>query len=552
MPEYLAPGVFIEEVEMGPKPIEGVSTTTTGFLGETERGPVRPRLMTSWAQYLKLYGENAEGSFLPYAVKGFFDNGGRRCFIARIVGRGSKAATLEIPGDTGPNTPSPPPTSTSEPAEGGESSESSTPDPSATRRRSRRSPGSSTDPALEIRAIGPGAWGNRVSVKIGIASSDKRVPGLFKMTVSYACDNVSDTTAIAAMLTEEVYDDLSMNPASSNFVEKKINSASNLVNTSKVGDAQPVKDDVPKKLAGGADASSIQLSDYTGAGGGGSQDPSGLAAFEQIDDISIICCPNEHRQGLDGLTEELVTHCENMKDRFAILQSEQGIGDNVADSELPDSKNVAFYHPWIKVIDPLSNSRTFNSAILVPPCGHIAGIYARTDNTRGVHKAPANETILNIQGLERKITRGEQERLNPSGVNCIRLFRGRGIRVWGARTTSSDPLWKYINVRRLFLYLAESIEEGTQWVVFEPNSERLWPRVRQTVSQFLTGVWRSGALMGVTSAEAFFVKCDRSTMTQDDIDNGRLIIEIGFAPVKPAEFVIFRIAQWSGGAEVSE
>jgi uncharacterized protein len=552
MPEYLAPGVFIEEVEMGPKPIEGVSTTTTGFLGETERGPVRPRLMTSWAQYQKLYGEYVEGSYLPYAVKGFFDNGGQRCFIARIVGEGSKAATLEIPAEPGPNTPSPPPTATSDGAEGGESSESSTSDPSAARRRSRRTSESSPGPALEIRAIGPGAWGNRVSVKIGAAKSDKRVPGLFMMTVRYTCDNVSDTTSGAAITMEEVHDGLSMNPASSNFVEKKINSASNLINISKVGDAPPIKDDKPNQLSGGTDASLIRLRDYTGADEGGSQERSGLAAFAEIDDISIVCCPNEHRQGLDGLTGELVSHCENMKDRFAILQSKQGIGDKVADIELPDSKNVAFYHPWVEVIDPLRNSSTCNSRILVPPCGHIAGIYARTDNTRGVHKAPANETILNIPALERKITRGEQELLNPSGINCIRLFRGRGIRVWGARTTSSDPLWKYINVRRLYLYIAESIEEGTQWVVFEPNSERLWPRVRQTVTQFLTGVWRSGALMGITQAEAFFVKCDRGTMTQDDIDNGRLIIEIGFAPVKPAEFVIFRIAQWSGGTEVSE
>jgi uncharacterized protein len=552
MPEYLAPGVFIEEVEMGPKPIEGVSTTTTGFLGETERGPVRPRLMTSWVQYQKLYGEFAEDSFLPYAVKGFFDNGGRRCFIARIVGRGSKAATFEIPADAGSNPPASFPASTSDATEGGDSTESGTPDPAEAKRKTKKTPKSGSDPALAVSAIGPGTWGNRVCVIIGLASSGKRIPDLFKMTVRYPCDNGSDATAMAATTMEEVYDDLSMNPGSSNYVEKRINAASNLVSVSKVGDAPPIKDDKPKQLSGGTDASSVNLSDYTGAGGSGSQERFGLAAFEEIDDISIVCCPNEHRTGLDGLTGELVTHCEKLKDRFAILQSEQGIGDKVADSVLPDSKNVAFYHPWIEVIDPLGNSPTFNSTILVPPCGHIAGIYARTDNTRGVHKAPANETILNIQGLERKITRGEQERLNPSGVNCIRLFRGRGIRVWGARTTSSDPLWKYINVRRLFLFLAESIEEGTQWVVFEPNSERLWPRVRQTVSQFLTGVWRSGALMGITPAEAFFVKCDRGTMTQDDIDNGRLIIEIGFAPVKPAEFVIFRIAQWSGGAEVSE
>jgi len=165
-----------------------------------------------------------------------------------------------------------------------------------------------------------------------------------------------------------------------------------------------------------------------------------------------------------------------------------------------------------------------------------------------VHKAPANEVIRGISDIQRPVTQGDQEVLNPRGVNCIRSFRGRGIRVWGARTASSNPQWKYINVRRLFLFLRGSIEQGTQWVVFEPNNEELWARVRQTIKNFLTGVWEDGALMGTTPEEAFFVKCDRSTMTQSDIDNGRLICEIGVAPTKPAEFVIFRISQWTSDA----
>ena len=175
----------------------------------------------------------------------------------------------------------------------------------------------------------------------------------------------------------------------------------------------------------------------------------------------------------------------------------------------------------------------------------MAGIYARTDIERGVHKAPANEVIRGAVDLEFPVPKGNQDILNPRGVNCARDFRsdGRGIRLWGARTMSSNGEWKYINVRRLFLYVEESIDEGTQWVVFEPNDEPLWARVRRSVTGFLRGVHRSGALMGTTEDEAFFVKCDRTTMTQDDIDNGRLICYIGIAPVKPAEFVIFRISQ---------
>jgi phage tail sheath protein FI len=183
--------------------------------------------------------------------------------------------------------------------------------------------------------------------------------------------------------------------------------------------------------------------------------------------------------------------------------------------------------------------------MLIPPAGHVAGIMARTDIERGVHKAPANEVVRSALDLEFPITKGMQDILNPRGVNCIRDFRadGRGIRLWGARTMSSDPMWKYVNVRRLFIFVEESIDQGTQWVVFEPNDFATWAAVTRTITNFLTTVWRSGALMGLTAGEAFFVKCDRTTMTQDDIDNGRLICYIGIAPVKPAEFVIFRISQ---------
>jgi phage tail sheath protein FI len=280
----------------------------------------------------------------------------------------------------------------------------------------------------------------------------------------------------------------------------------------------------------------------------------GLQVFNEVDEVNIVCIPGIVS---DTVQNAMITHCETMKDRFCILDPIEGadIGaiQEQRDNRASDKGYAALYYPWIKVpIETRENGRPKIIQAFTPPSGYVAGIYARSDIERGVHKAPANEKVRTVLELERTITKGEQEILNPKGIDCIRFFRGRGIRVWGARTISSDTLWKYINVRRLFLYLEESIEEGTQWVVFEPNNEKLWARVIQTISQFLTRVWRDGALMGTTAEEAFFVKCDRTTMTQDDIDNGRLIVLIGVAPVKPAEFVIFRIAQWQGGSEITE
>jgi phage tail sheath protein FI len=206
-----------------------------------------------------------------------------------------------------------------------------------------------------------------------------------------------------------------------------------------------------------------------------------------------------------------------------------------------DSSYAAMYYPWIKVMDPATDK-----VVQIPPSGHMAGIWSRSDNTRGVHKAPANEVVQGAVGLSYQTTKGEQDTLNPNGVNCIRAFPGRGIRVWGARTLSSDPAWRYINVRRLFNFVEKSIENGTQWVVFEPNDRKLWARVKRDVSAFLRIVWRDGALFGSTAAEAFYVKVDDELNPPEVRDLGRLIIEIGLAPVKPAEFVIFRISQWAG------
>ncbi|MFF7655311.1 phage tail sheath family protein [Streptomyces sp. NPDC007983] len=293
-------------------------------------------------------------------------------------------------------------------------------------------------------------------------------------------------------------------------------------------------------LADGDDAyGSLSVADFVGEDGGSGK-RTGIAALEDIDEVAVCAVPGVWSGTVESA---LVTHCELLRDRFAILDPQDGLDTEgiLAFREPFDTKYAALYHPWLVTRDPSTGRDTE-----VPPSGHMAGIYARTDVERGVHKAPANAVIRGIRltdGIAQDVTKRHQDLLNPKGINALRFFPGMGHRVWGARTLSSDSAWKYINVRRLFLYLEESIDEGTQWVVFEPNDEALWALVRQTVTNFLTTVWRSGALAGTTVDEAFFVACDRTTMTEDDLANGRLICVIGVAPVFPAEFVIFRIQQ---------
>ena len=518
MPEYLAPGVYLEEIEIGAKPIEGVSTSTAGFLGPTERGPTNPTFITNFGDFQNKFGGFVEGSYLAYGVAGFFSNGGQRCFIGRIIGKGTQTSSGILTGSV----------------------EDEAKD------------------IMQITAVGPGKWGNNVAVMVEPATLYKEGKNqLFKLTLKYwknmveaEGENPSDEDRVMAQENNppdviEVYDNLSPIETSSDFYEKKINDISKLIKVEMIGEGAPGQQ--MTCLEKGTQGNDINSADYKGIETAPPGQRTGLVAFEEVNEINIVCVPDEGLSNLKGLTDYIVEHCEKMKDRFAILQANQSAGD-VAKLEPPnDSKYAAFYYPWINVIDPVTNNKK-----LVPAGGQIAGIYARSDTERGVHKAPANEVVRGAQELQFNLTKAEQDILNPKGVNCIRAFPGRGIRVWGARTTSSDPLWKYLNVRRLFLFIEESIEQGTQWVVFEPNSEMLWARVKQSITQFLTTVWRGGALMGLTPGEAFFVKCDRTTMTQDDIDNGRLIVMIGVAPVKPAEFVIFRIAQWTGGSEVTE
>ena len=295
-----------------------------------------------------------------------------------------------------------------------------------------------------------------------------------------------------------------------------------------------------------------------------------LAKLEAYDDVKIVAAPGRSEP---DVYDAVLTHCETMKDRVAVLDGPLEFAEVVRlkdvasvdsapsrkkasadDTAAPvgyrarASKYGAYYVPWLLVKDPIDLRAT--DPVPVPPSGHIAGIYARTDATRGVHKAPANEIVRGAQGLMYRFTQQEQEVLNPNGVNCIRFFQGTGVKVWGARTLSADSEWRYLPVCRLFCMIEESIARSTTWAVFEPNDDRLWKKLSHSVTAFLTPLWREGALLGATREEAFFVKCDRETNPDEVIDAGQVVMVIGIAPVKPAEFVIFRIGQRVGGTDV--
>jgi hypothetical protein len=526
MAEYLAPGVYVEEIASGPRPIEGVSTSTTGMAGQTERGPVAPRMVTSWPEYERYYGgyvDRVPGGtackYLPYAVRGFFDNGGQRLFIARVTPAAATVASVELgnPADT------------------------------------------------LIAAVGPGTWGNHVVVRAADASlavTGTPTADWFALTLLYFRDGIPnpliDPTDIAnfgnpARVEPDVsehYDNLSMLPTDSNYAQSVVNSTSKLV-TLTVGNKPDTTLTTFTPLAGGSDPAAGPVeTDYEGSPAAPLEKRTGLLGLGAIRDISLIAVPDE--VVLPGLRTTIIQQCETQKDRFAIFCATAGEQDGSLPSLRPpnDSTYGAFYLPWVRVLA----MHTPEGNVLVPPHGHLAGIYARVDNESGVFKAPANEVVRGIinrdlsgdaKPLKYILGKREQDMLNPKGVNVIRDFRsdGRDIRVWGARTMSSDAMWRYINVRRLFIFIEQSIDRGTQWCVFEPNYEQTWASVRLSISSFLRVAWRDGALAGTTPEEAFFVKCDRTTMLQEDIDGGRLICLIGVAPVKPAEFVIFRISQ---------
>jgi phage tail sheath protein FI len=516
MPEYLSPAVYVEELSSGVKPIEGVGTSTAGFVGHAVKGPIGEATpVNNFGEFVRRFGGFFSNGVLAFSVKAFFDEGGRSAYIVRTChyNAGVPAAIV------------------------------------AFKQYVTTSNGAIN--ALQVDATSAGAWGNALSVKTSLDGS------LFTLEVfedGVLVETYRKLTMDPAVVTTD--------PSQDCYVEARINGQSERIvvtdlalgsGIAVMADRRPAASAPgPDPLATGADGlASLAAADYIGSPGNGS----GLHAFDKIEEVNILAIPDAidrsvHVKGM--------AYCEGRQDCFYIADSQSTItlADQVLDYKTADgtfsggnaisSKYGALYAPWVEVVDPRSGGR-----IAIPPSGAVAGRYAATDASRGVHKAPAgilDGHLATALGLKYDFVAADQEKLNPKGINLIRSFPGTGPVIWGARTVSSDPEWRYLNVRRLFIFLRQSILLATTWVVFEPNDPTLWKSIERNVSAFLFLQWVAGALVGETPGQAFYVKCDAETNPIESIKLGRVITEIGVAPSKPAEFVIFRISQFDGGA----
>jgi uncharacterized protein len=658
MPEYLAPGVYVEETSFRAKTIEGVSTSTAGFIGPTRTGPISgyPELLTSFADFARYYGslEDLEfggkltTNYLAHGVRAFFVEGGKRCYVMRVFNAGGAGdfAALEqchaksdliaaganqcrliarFPGKDGNMrvtlrlglgsnvinsiTTGTPPQKTpflsrvkagdivvekelDKPAAKGNlknfyivGGEGTTKNPLQLKKTSDLTVVAlNTVAANEIRPLS-------VEVEIERLLSDGTTYGepeplgafnlslddddsLFKIFSKQPTSRsdalripfMFDFTPPAAVPAPAVPAPAVPAPAvpaaaatTITVVDRPTDAGASLSGLLSITLDQPLST-TPQviEIKGGTDGAPPTSQQYQGQSAGFldltalddlTREKNGLLAFEAVPDISIIAAPGytafANDDGAFDIQAALITHCETMRYRVAVLDTRENYlaTEALQFRNLRSSKYAAIYYPWIWVADPRPGYG--GKRLKLPPSGFVAGIYARNDVEHDVFKAPANEVVRLAVDFEQRLSKAHQELLNPNGVNCFRFFEGRGLLLWGARTISDDSEWKYVSVRRYFAYLEYSIERGTQWAVFENNDDRLWAKVRQTIEDFLFNEWRRGGLIGEKPEKAFFVRCDRSTMTQNDLDNGRLICLIGVAPVKPAEFVIFRIGQWT-------
>ncbi len=484
------PGVYIDEIPSGVRTLTGVATSITAFAGWAPRGPIdKAQLILNWADYERIFGGLHKDSYLGYAVNQFFGNGGSQAYIIRLAGSGANAANASL------------------------------------------------DSKLDIVAKDPGVWGDAYTVTSAASTFDST---RFSLTVL-------DTASSAPV---ESFVNLSMDESDPRFVESLINGQSQIINATKTASGVPV-DSQP--LSGGADGT--LLSPNTSAFENAlTATGAGLNFLDRIDLFNILCVPGETKPS------KIATLQKFCRDRRAFL-----VVDCASDATLTsltsgpdtsltgnDSINSAFYFPWINVPDPLMEGRPR----AVPPSGMVAGIYARTDSQRGVWKAPAGTeaSLSGINSLGFNLSDAENGILNPQAVNSLRNFPVYGPVVWGARTLAGNDErgseWKYVPVRRFTLFLEESLYRGTQWVVFEPNDEPLWAQIRLNVGAFMHDLFRQGAFQGASPRDAYFVKCDKETTTQNDINRGVVNILVGFAPLKPAEFVIIQIQQMAGQVQV--
>jgi len=515
VPTYTAPGVYVEEVPSSQKSLSAAATAIAAFVGFTEKAPkddptdpegTKPRLVTSWTQFEQLYGSFHNGCVLPLSVYGYFQNGGTVAYVVRI-----------------PNT-----------VPAGEPSQLALP-------AADRALGN----PITVESVEPDA---QLTVAIERVDSEEEGPAPFNLVVIEGGNEV------------ERFDDVTITSGKTN-VETVVNAKSTKVKVKVQLDSDVDLSTLVDVLKVGtfplepAPAQEVAVSGRKFSGSETAR--SGINGLVIADDVTMVIVPDlitaatKDDGSIDlalwkSVQTALISHCEQQGNRMAILDAPPGmtvqqIKEWRSDVAMYDTQFAAFYYPWIKVENPAGTNG--NSEVFVPPSGHIAGVWARTDETRGVWKAPANDTIRGCLDIERPITKAEQGLLNPIGINCIRPFGTRGIRIWGARTLSSDSDWRYINVRRLFNMVETTILDGTQWAVFEPNDMKLWEGVKRTLNGFLLGLWKSGALFGASADQAFYVKCDEETNPPESIDEGKLVVEVGIAPVKPAEFVIFRISQ---------
>ncbi len=545
--DYFAPGVYVEEVDRGSRPIEGVQTNISGFVGFTEtirNGAEigKPMLVTSWNQYQEYFArENSDGftdfdAYLPFAVNGWFLNGGARCWVVSI----------------GTQLPKP-------------AQETSQPGPEAMALTVKTS---GKRESLQFALKPEEAENGSINVEI-VPGEPKSIP---EDPNSPAPVPAEFFTVVVKRDGEELerHEHLTMNrdvqPEVGDYVVTKLQESPFVTVTDLTQRGLPL---ARRPADGQFEVSPPPVlptqENLTRYVQGIRDDRSGIQGLFEIDEITIVACPDLMRayqanllneDQLHGIMELMISLCENAApnppNRMVVLDTPP---DRVKPQHVVNwldefnrrSMFAALYYPWIKVPNP----RKAGKPILVPPCGHMMGVWSRTDETRGVYKAPANETPRGVIGLAYDCNFREQELLNPKGINCIRTFPNRGIKIWGARTLVEPEKteWRYISVRRLMSYIEKSIELGTQWVVFEPNDQDLWARVRRTVSNFLERLWREGALFGASPEQAFYVKCDETLNTPDTMILGRLYIEVGVCPVRPAEFVVFRISQWNGQDE---
>jgi phage tail sheath protein FI len=618
MPEYLAPGVYVEEVSFRSKSIEGVPTSTTGFAGVTRYGPVqytggpsttKPRLITSFTEFERVYGAlqplDLEGgertAYLTHAARAFFNNGGRRLYVSRVFAPvagntvDDHIATLPVvttlgsarwvarwPGEDGNVLVD------TQVVRSKNLAFAYAMDPTDILAKHTWGPQAKSVKAGAVVELTPGG-SDMPAGNATLSAANLRVVSVDKDGRQSFIDSTGAAVAVPAGsqigLVElrvavhgpdgriDSYDQLAAHPSQRRDIVKVLE-----LNDPEDENAMVALSWTPgasafaaaalmlglqaaaKRLTGGSDG------DLPGPDAlrGDEADPddatvraTGLEALGELDDIAIVALPDGGSMASDpdiqAAADNLIAHAEKYRYRIAVV-------DAAANSSLSDirdfrsrfdSKYAALYHPWIEILDPLFPSvpGVPPRKLLLPPSGFVTGIYARSDIERGVHKAPANEIVRGLTKFEININKARQDVLNPEGVNCLRFFEGRGNRVWGARTMSSDSEWKYVNVRRLFIYIEHSIDKATQWAVFEPNNERLWTNIRSMVEDFLYVLWRDGALIGAKPEEAYFVRCDRTTMTQNDLDNGRMICLVGMAPSRPAEYVIFRVGQWTADSK---